>query len=575
MGLQDFGTEPSGCHWGWVRDGLLFTNASGAICVSDGTGMNEVSNGTPTTNHLEGLTVVHEEGRTFTPLAVDLAEYSISVGAPEPIVFMGEKPDGETVEFTVTLDGVRDGPGGAVDFQHFQFPAEFTDIVKLQVPTRLWSMDNFSFETLPSIPLPVDQKLAPAYGTATYFGSRSDSGELLVAGPDYHFLASSGGGRRARYLAGGVPVADFNAYNGTYHPADKILVHNTNDDINPERIRSYNGMGFTDLVTLAQLKLFWPQALALRSCCWSGDRLVLTASGSGNSYAVFEMKNGVLSELLNQGTQVVAPSGSAPYWNSPALLTAEGSSYAFRATLSGRSGAQVLASFNGGPVTRVMGVNDAFSAGPATAIERVEFDPQGRLEVLVKQAIGHTLLRYDANGLIDAELPGPVQPVNTALSVSGTPYRTRDGHVFLMAGGVLYRKHEGRYYRMLGFGDMFQGELLSSVEYLGARYSAPLRIFVEVRFQDAYSSPRMYQLQLDDAPVELAPRIGETLVRTDTGELYMPLSHLTRGREYWLQRSDDLDEWTDLKEVEVMPLQFLRIQPENLGRQSYFRVVER
>ncbi len=572
--VQDFGTKPSACNKVWSRGGLAFSNARGTICVSNGTGINEVSNGTPVSSDVEGLTVVHEEGRTFTPLAVDLAEYSISIGAPEPVVFMGTKPDGSMVDFAVTLDGVRDGPGGEADFQHVQFPATFANIVKLEVPTARWSMDNFSFDTLPSIPLPVNQKLGASYGVATFFGSRT-SGELLVAGPDYHFLATDGGGpRKARYLAKGVPIADFNAYSGTYHPADKILVHNTNDDINPERIRSYNGQAFTDLVTLAQLHAFWPQALALRSCCWSGDRLVFTASGSGNSYSVFEMKNGVLRELLNRNTQVIGPVGNAPYWNSPDLLTAEGNSYAFRASINGKTGAQVLASFNGAPVARVTGADDTFAAGPATGIDRVEFDAQGRLEVLVKHATGRTLLRYNADGLIDAELPGPVQPVNTALSVSGTPYRTVDGHVFLLADGVLYRKHEGRYYRMMGFGDSLDGQLISTVKYLGARYSGPLRIFVELNFQNV-SASRIYQLQLDDAPVELPPRIGETLVRPETGELYMPLSHLTLGREYWLQRSSDLQEWTDLRQVEVKPLQFLRVQREQLVPQSYFRVVER
>lgn len=85
----------------------------------------------------EGLTVVHRDGLPFTPHQVDLAEHGNS-----SITFVGTKADSTTVSVTFTLDGVFDGRGPQQDFQTFNFPASFAEIVKLQVQGTLYYLDN-------------------------------------------------------------------------------------------------------------------------------------------------------------------------------------------------------------------------------------------------------------------------------------------------------------------------------------------------------------------------------------------------------------------------------------------------
>ena len=81
---------------------------------------------------------------------------------------------------------------------------------------------------------------------------------------------------------------------------------------------------------------------------------------------------------------------------------------------------------------------------------------------------------------------------------------------------------------------------------------------------------------LDDVPAELPPRIGQLRVHPESGELYLPLSHLTMGREYWLRRSSNLSTWEDLWRIPaVEPLQHVVVPHELLGQRVFFRVEER
>ena len=92
------------------------------------------------------------DGSAFRLISVDLAEYSISNIFPDipTVTFVGLKGDGGTVSTTFTLDGVIDGTGPLVDFQTFNFGPEFTDLVKVSVPTEGYSLDNLVVVPEPS-----------------------------------------------------------------------------------------------------------------------------------------------------------------------------------------------------------------------------------------------------------------------------------------------------------------------------------------------------------------------------------------------------------------------------------------
>jgi hypothetical protein len=48
-----------------------------------------------------------------------------------------------------TTDGIIDGTGPLADFETFYFDARFNDLVRLEVPTYGWSLDNMVFSQVP------------------------------------------------------------------------------------------------------------------------------------------------------------------------------------------------------------------------------------------------------------------------------------------------------------------------------------------------------------------------------------------------------------------------------------------
>ena len=59
-----------------------------------------------------------------------------------------------------TTDGVIDGTGPLADFQTFYFDSQFADVVRLEVPTHTWALDNMVFGQIPE----------PATGVLLLFG---------------------------------------------------------------------------------------------------------------------------------------------------------------------------------------------------------------------------------------------------------------------------------------------------------------------------------------------------------------------------------------------------------------------
>ena len=122
-----------------------------------------VANNSQSANDVAGLLVRHVNGKTFTPLTVDLGEYYPPTNTDEEIHFIGHKPGGGTVLTSFQLDLLADGAGGVDDFQAFTFPPEFADIVRLEVPNTRWRFDNLTFSTVVPPILPAGSRLGPGF----------------------------------------------------------------------------------------------------------------------------------------------------------------------------------------------------------------------------------------------------------------------------------------------------------------------------------------------------------------------------------------------------------------------------
>jgi hypothetical protein len=94
-------------------------------------------------------------GQNFTPLSVDLAEYSNLFTGPAPITFVGYFSSGGSVSHTFTTDGMNDGIGPGIDFESFAFPSSFAGIERLESTSFSFSMDNFHIEVVPEPKAPL------------------------------------------------------------------------------------------------------------------------------------------------------------------------------------------------------------------------------------------------------------------------------------------------------------------------------------------------------------------------------------------------------------------------------------
>ena len=95
------------------------------------------------------LAVSGWSGQRFGLVSVDLAEFSTLYPTPLTVPFVGYRPDGSTVTTKFTTDGIIDGTGPLADFQTFYFGPSFADLVRVEIPTYGWSLDNMVFSQVP------------------------------------------------------------------------------------------------------------------------------------------------------------------------------------------------------------------------------------------------------------------------------------------------------------------------------------------------------------------------------------------------------------------------------------------
>ena len=97
-----------------------------------------------------GLTIESAiRNKTFDILSIDLAEYSTLFAEPLVVPFIGYKSDGSIVRTNFITDGIIDGAGPLNDFETFYFGSEFHNLLSLDIPESLWSLDNVVLSVVP------------------------------------------------------------------------------------------------------------------------------------------------------------------------------------------------------------------------------------------------------------------------------------------------------------------------------------------------------------------------------------------------------------------------------------------
>jgi len=95
------------------------------------------------------------DGYVFNMLAVDLAEYSTVKPEAVTVRFVGYRAEGYIVTTNLTTDGIFDGGGSIADFETLYFGPEFSNLIRVEIPTFGWSLDNLRL----SVPEPTAASL--------------------------------------------------------------------------------------------------------------------------------------------------------------------------------------------------------------------------------------------------------------------------------------------------------------------------------------------------------------------------------------------------------------------------------
>jgi hypothetical protein len=74
-----------------------------------------------------------------------LSEFSTLYNVPKTVQFVGYRFDGMIVTADFTTDGVIDGSGPVADFQTFYFDQRFSDLLRFEVPSYGYALDNLVF----------------------------------------------------------------------------------------------------------------------------------------------------------------------------------------------------------------------------------------------------------------------------------------------------------------------------------------------------------------------------------------------------------------------------------------------
>ena len=130
----------------WHESGFTLQGNPKFASTSHGIGPSNGTDYLQLLRYQAGAILTNDNGDVFTPISIDLAEYSsVTIGGgyqPEFITFQGLTESGSFVYNEFQLDLYLDGTGGLDDFQTFYFDSQFTNVVEVTLVDELFSLDN-------------------------------------------------------------------------------------------------------------------------------------------------------------------------------------------------------------------------------------------------------------------------------------------------------------------------------------------------------------------------------------------------------------------------------------------------
>jgi hypothetical protein len=131
------------------EDGFTFTpiNSGEQFSLSGGGRLAFPENGSAyiLQGAFTSLAATRNGSKVFGLHSVDLSEFSTLYDFPRTVQFVGYRSDGTVVTTDFTTDGLIDGTGPTPDFQAFHFDNRFSNLLRFEVPTDTYALDNLVY----------------------------------------------------------------------------------------------------------------------------------------------------------------------------------------------------------------------------------------------------------------------------------------------------------------------------------------------------------------------------------------------------------------------------------------------
>ncbi len=450
---------------------------------------------------------MHINGRPFTPTSMDVAEYSRSV-LTSSITLIGYRADGSTVSVSCPLDRIADGPGGASDFQTFTFPGSFAGIIRLEVPTSSWSLDNFVFSTIVPPPLPQEQQLGSHYRSAINRLSRPVLDNVLVIGPDYTFRSGSSSPTSTRFATTGNTTQVSATYSPFYAFWENYLYFVDSAKSTAFRYRAGTATVLatpsdTNASGLATNKIDFPRPAA------GGVVFLGYSTTNVDQFGIYWKYANTTSALLTPAsalpTSLTNQTLSTPKSFPTGITTSSNGYIAFDTSLASSPTKRRLyvSSTSGVPAQYITGEGDTIvfeaQAYLVLSINDFVFNEQGLLEVNTSLSVGSARLYFAPWGLDMMSRVVTVSPINAGKSVSGVSFPASFSRpaILLTNDGEVYQESSGQYFRVIGPGDKVGNEVISLLELKSLPGFLPPRVVVEARYMSNTSQSHVLELEAE------------------------------------------------------------------------------
>jgi len=533
---------------------LKIQNSRGTICSKTGSSANSVSSGSRFSNDVRGLVVTQMDNQAFTPISMRVAEYSLSVDPPSPLAVKGVKPDGSEVHLNIYFDGFRDGPGGVDDFQSIQFPASFSDVVRIEFGPGFWSLDDLIADapaTPPVAPGPIPPGQFSSATRILALPSTIVGNERtpLVLLDDYSFQEEE----RVDSILD-VRNQNLNTVIGVEtRVLDSIRFDFYQMQGETSTILKYTPDGSSEaVVTLAQVQDLGYDVQFLRaSAAYDGKLLFKGENLSGSdSYFLFlyDLDSESISLVIGPNTELSSDSGPAYPWSFPDYETIGEGGIAFDTSTTVATFNEVVFERPNGisSIRRIISEGDETGFGEMERVKGIRYMGSD-LIIDVDSTMGKVRLVYRDGLRISSSLANLVQPiVAEAISFEGEAVTGDAEARFVDSESVVYQTYEGGLHRIVGPQTIIDGAEVTSAKYLATSSSDTNKVLIKIFASDS-SKDGLYEITISQ-PNPPSIEIGDIFVWPEPHLFYIPVNFATTGKNYTLYKSHDLIHW-DIEEV--------------------------